>query len=292
MRPWPTVATPSSRRIEERRRESGRGDHVVRPRGRSRPAASFRARACANPLLVRSIRSTAASRANVPPPEARVLVAAAGSAREPWPGRHRGLHRPRRDEDDLARPGQQPVGDLEAGVPLADDEDALALVLGGRARVHVVGDGRRCPGWASFQGSVTPDARTRPTRAAVLAVGGREHEPAVVLAPRRLPAAAVADATPRLSANAASPRSISVPRRDHVRPVHERRRTSAWHAGSSGDEAVVVVPLVLAGRPARRARRASTRRAGAGRSGTAGTCRRAPSSCERTACSMPRRERQ
>ena len=51
---------------------------------------------------------------------------------------HRRVHRPRRREHDLPRPRQEALRDLEARVPLPDDEDALAFVARGHLRVRVV----------------------------------------------------------------------------------------------------------------------------------------------------------
>ena len=51
---------------------------------------------------------------------------------------HAEAHRPRRDERDLARPRQQAVRELEAGVALADDHEALAPVRGRLLRLDVV----------------------------------------------------------------------------------------------------------------------------------------------------------
>ena len=78
---------------------------------------------------VRSIRSTAASSANVPPPQARVLerlevADADGGLRD------HGVCTGRGEPRIICRAhGLEAVGELEAGVPLADDEDALALVI-------------------------------------------------------------------------------------------------------------------------------------------------------------------
>jgi hypothetical protein len=125
-----------------------------------------------------------------PPPEVLVgleVPHAHGGERD-----HGRLHRAGRTEDDLSRPRQQAVGDLEAGVALSDDEDAATPVVLWRAAFDVVRhlldpEDRRLPGLGHADGE---DGRPAP----VLAVRGREHERSVVGAARPFPAAAVADA--------------------------------------------------------------------------------------------------
>src|SRR6185369_10283570 len=53
-------------------------------------------------------------------------------------GEHRSLHGPGGDEKDLPRPRLEAVGELEAGVPLPDDEDALALEFARQGGLRVV----------------------------------------------------------------------------------------------------------------------------------------------------------
>ena len=157
---------------------------------------------------------------------------------------HARLHGPGRAEHDLPRPGQETVGDLERGVALPDHEDASAAVLLGRARVDVVGhvldagDGRE-PGRRHPEGEDGRSAR-------VLAVGGHEHEAAVVVPPRGLPRAAVANRDGDLLGEGGEAGLHLGPRRDDVRAVHERGHERLV-LGLVRDEAVVVVPLVLAG---------------------------------------------
>ena len=157
---------------------------------------------------------------------------------------HRRLHGARRAEDDLPRPGQEPVGDLEGRVPLADDEDAPAAVVLRLATVDVVRDlldprDGRAPG------------RRHPERedgraAAVLAVARREHEAPVLVASRRLPRASVANLYGRPLGERGQALLHLRAGGNHERPVHERR-DERLELGLIGDEAVVVVPLVLAG---------------------------------------------
>ena len=179
------------RQVEERRPEAGRRDHVVH-------LQDDRARLVVPLPTMRQPRSSSRSarrpgRARRCRPPGLRPRRAAGSGRGRRPARSRTLHRPRRDEDHLPRPGNQPVGELEAGVPLADHEDAAASVVlraGACLRVvrHVLDAGDRATSTGSSRRS------RRPRAAAVLAVGGDEDEPAVFIAPGRLPAAAVADA--------------------------------------------------------------------------------------------------
>ena len=206
-------------------------------------------------------------------------------------GVDRQLRRRRRGEDDPARPRQEPGRELEAGVLLADDEDALAGVRLRRPRVGVVGDVLDARASAGVYGSATPTAKTSDL-AAVLAVGRLEHERVAVravLAARRRPAAAVADrGSPVRSANVA--RFASISGRDGKYEVpsmslgHERRGARARRrAGCSS-------------RSARR--RASARSTGAyglvhdssrWKNGQRRNIPPGAGSAEMTACSTPRR---
>jgi hypothetical protein len=152
------------------------------------------------------------------------------------------LHRAGRDERDLLRPRKEPVRDLEAGVPLADDQHALARIPLRRAGVDVVrgvveAGERRAPRLGDAE-------REDGGAAPVVAVRGREHEP-LALAPRRLPLAAVADPH-RASLRERLERGLHLrARREVHRPVHEPRHQRLV-LRFVPDEAVVVVPLVLA----------------------------------------------
>ena len=102
----------------------------------------------------------------------------------------RELRRRRRCEDDLLCPLEGSRRQLETGILLADDEDALARVGLGRARVGIVRD-------IFDAGDLRPPGLRDADRedrdlAAVLAVSGLEH-PAIAITPRRRPPAAVAD---------------------------------------------------------------------------------------------------
>jgi hypothetical protein len=156
---------------------------------------------------------------------------------------HARLHGPRRAEDDLPRPGQDSVGDLERGVALPDHEHAPVAILLGPPGVDVVrhvldaGDGRK-PGRRHAERKDRGAAR-------VLAVRRREDEAAVVGAPRRLPGAAVAHGDGDLLGEGGDSGFHLGPGRDDERAVHEGRheRLVLWLVR---DEAVVVVPLVRA----------------------------------------------
>ena len=229
-------------KVEQRRREAGSGDHVVdleldvaRPR---------RALADDVPALADSLEAidgevegegAAAERVVL---ERLEVAHADGRLRQ-----HARQHGPGGSEHDLPRPGQEPVGDLEGRVALPDHEDAPSAVLLRVAGVDVVRDavdardgrepGRRHP----------EREDRRPAR--VLAVGGRQHEPAVVGAPRRLPRAAVANRHRDLLGEGGEAGLHLGPRGNDVRAVHERRDERLM-LGLVRDEAVVVVPLVLA----------------------------------------------
>ena len=157
---------------------------------------------------------------------------------------HARLHGPGRAEDDLPRPGQDPVGDLERGVALPDHEHAAVAILLGPAGVDVVrhvldaGDGRE-PGRRHAEREDRGTAR-------VLAVRGREDEASVVGAPGRLPGAAVAHGDGHLLREGGDPGLHLLPGRDDVRAVHQRRHERLV-LGLVRDQAVVVVPLVRAG---------------------------------------------
>src|SRR4051794_23436583 len=155
------------------------------------------------------------------------------------------LDRPWRAEDDRARPGQEALRELEARVPLADDEDVAAGVALRRERVDVV---RR----VLEPGDLRPPRLRHPERedgraAAVLAVRRLQHEARAVVA-RRLPGAAVADAQRRTLREGREARLHLRPRRQVVGAVHQRRH-ERLQLRLVGQEAVVVVPLVLAGGP-------------------------------------------
>jgi hypothetical protein len=157
------------------------------------------------------------------------------------------VHGPRRDERHATRPVEQALRDLEGRVALADHDHALVLVVARVAGLGVVGHAleagdRRLPGRRDAD-------REDGGAAAILAVGGGEHDAVVVLAPRRLPPAAVAD----LHAGALGEEREAFlhlgPGRHRPRPVHGGRHQPA-QLRLVGDEAVVVIPLVLAGVPA------------------------------------------
>ena len=157
-------------------------------------------------------------------------------------GEHRGVHRARRAEHDAARPGQETLCELEPRVPLADDEDALALIALGCVRRDVVRR-RFEPGNRSDPRLGHAD-RKDADPAAVLAVRRLEHE-ARIVAPRRQPLAAVANA------NVPARRELDERRlhlgagRNVERAIHELR-CERLMLTLVADEAVVVVPLVLA----------------------------------------------
>ena len=151
-------------------------------------------------------------------------------------------HRARRAEHDAARPRQQSLRELEPGVPLADDEDALALVVLGCVCRDVV---RRCvePGNRRDPRLGHAD-RKHADPAAVLAVRRPEHE---ARSSRRVVSHSqlVANANVSARANSTSAASISRASRNVVCAVHELRHERLVRA-LVADEAVVVVPLVLA----------------------------------------------
>ena len=229
--------------VLERRAEAGRRDGRVRLDG-DRPGTGRAG--CVEPVAA-ALRAldpldggVERERAAAP---GRVLERLEVAHADGCVGEDGGLHRPRRDEEDLTRPRLQAVGDLEAGVALADDEDALALELARGGGLRVVrdlldsGDGR-LPRVGDAEGEDD-------CAAAVLAVRCDEHVAAFLLA-RGLPPAAVA------SLDAAPLRERSEPalhlraRRSHVGAVH-LGRDGRPQLGLVGDQAVVVVPLVLAG---------------------------------------------
>jgi hypothetical protein len=153
------------------------------------------------------------------------------------------LNRTRRAHDHLACPGEKPVRELEAGVPLADDEDALALVLARPPRLGVVGNvldpgDRRLPGGRDAD-------REDGGAAAVLAGARHERQAPVVLAAGRLPAAAVAHTCARPLGEGRETALHLLARGDHERPVHQLRDERPVLV-LLGEQAVVVVPLVLA----------------------------------------------
>src|SRR5215207_117089 len=157
-------------------------------------------------------------------------------------GQHAEAHRPRRDEDDLPRPRQQAVRELETRAPLADDDQALAAVRGGLLRLDVV---RRVllardPALPRLG---DPDGEHR-GRAPVLAVAGREHE-AVVVSSCALPAAAVADEHAGALGEGLQPSLHLGPRGNVERAVHIAGDERAVRR-VLGEQAVVIVGLVLA----------------------------------------------
>ena len=137
------------RQVEQRRDEPGRRDDLVDLEREvvaavGPPEADGRAA----PSARRSIRSIAASRIAHAAAEDVVLVRL-DVARPDADERlrvDRQLRRRRRDEDELARPRQEPGGELEAGVLLADDEDPPVGVRLGRAGRRRSGWRARCPG--------------------------------------------------------------------------------------------------------------------------------------------------
>ncbi len=174
-------------------------------------------------------------------PQGRILVGLQVADADGGLGDHGRLHRPGRAEDHAPRPGKQAVGDLERRVPLADHEHAPSLVVRGPARVDVVRNGfdagdRGQPGRRHAE---REDHRTR----AVLTVGGDEDESTVLVASRRLPAAAVAHGNGHLPGEGRQPVLHFLAGRDHERPVHAHR-DEGLVLRLVCDEAVVVVPLV------------------------------------------------
>ncbi len=129
---------PELGEVEQRRLEAGGRDHVVgaeleRPvPGRPVSDDPEAVRVALDPLdrHVEDVRAR---------PAARVLVVgvqvADAQGRE---GKSVHLHRPRGAEDDAARPRKQALSDLEARVPLADDEDLAVGVRLRARRVDVV----------------------------------------------------------------------------------------------------------------------------------------------------------
>ena len=152
-----------------------------------------------------------------------------------------GLHRPRRDERDLPRPGEQSVRQLEARVALADDDHALAVVVGGLARVDVVtssfGAGnRRQPGLRDAE-------REHGDLAPIVAFRGLEHQP-VGGSAHALELAAVADAQGR-SLDVSPERRLHLLAPGNVEAaVHEHRHQPAV-LRLVAQQRVVVVPLVF-----------------------------------------------
>ena len=147
---------------------------------------------------------------------------------------------PRRDEEDLLRPRDHPVRDLEARVPLADHDDPLAFVLVRLPCLDVVRD--------------VLDARNRHLQrvgdadgehrdlAPVLAVR-RGQDEAVLLAAGRLPAAAVPDGHSGPVRERRQPLLHLRAGRNHPRAVHELG-DECLLAALLAQQAVVVVPLV------------------------------------------------
>ena len=138
----------------------------------------------------------------------------------------------RRAQDQLAGVREQPVGDLEPRVALADDEDPLPgegvdRTLGDIHVVRHVLDtgGGRAPRFDHPDGE---DHDLGP----VLAVAGAEHERAVVLTPGRLPGAVVSGGDPAAVGERGERPLHLLARGEVVVAVHELV-TSAWCAGSS-----------------------------------------------------------
>src|SRR5919106_5157738 len=228
--------------VAERRREPGRRDHLVDldlegavPRRAAARHTPTRTRPL-DPLERHVERERAAA-------QARVLVGLQVAHADGGERDHGGLNRTRRAEDYLARPGEKPVRGLEAGVPLADDEDALSLVLLPRPRLGVMRNvldprDRRLPG--------SRDADRKDGGAAAVLAGGRhERQAPVVLPSGRLPAAAVTHTRARPLGEGRETALHLLARGHHERPVHQ-----LWDERAMlvllGEEAVVVVPLVLA----------------------------------------------
>ncbi len=136
----PERRDPERGQVEQRADEPGRGDHLV---GLDRevgaavgPAEADAERATGQPLdpVERRIEDAHAAAQDV------VLerLDIAGADPDERLGVDRQAGRRWRGEDELARPGQEAVGELEARVLLADDEDPLVRVLGGGLDVGVV----------------------------------------------------------------------------------------------------------------------------------------------------------
>ncbi len=155
------------------------------------------------------------------------------------------LHRPRRAEHDAAGPGEDALHDLETRVALADDEDVAADVLLGACGVDVV---RRVlePGQGRAP-RLCHSEREDDGTAAVLTVAGDEHG-RLVLSPRRLPRAPVSNLELRSLGERRDPGLHLGPRRQVEGAVHQRR-DERLELRLLGEQAVVVVPLVLARRP-------------------------------------------
>ncbi len=213
----------------------------------------------------------------------------AGSDADQRVGDDRQLGVGRRRQDDLAGPRQQPVGQLEPAVLLADDEHALAGIRRGGPDIGVVvGEFHARAGRGLRLGD--PDGDDERV-GAVPAVGRLDDEPLAVrgrLARCRRPAAVVADGD---AGPVDEGREVGLhlgSRREVRRSVHERR--PGW-------------PGSPASRRAASSSRSARRRACRARTGACGLVhdsrrwkngqrRNMPpgdGSSDRTACSMPSR---
>src|SRR3989440_1840453 len=230
--------------IQDRAREPGRRDHILDLEdelGRAVGFARVHAERLAGPFdaLDRCVEDDDSAGENVV--LVRLHVSRADSDERTSVDRE--LRGGRRREDDLPGPLQEPGRELEARMLLADDEDAPSGVGLGGARLRVV--------WHVLDAGYlrTPGLRDADREdgdlAAILAVTRLEH-PAIAVAPRSGPAAAVAHRNA-----GAGGEGLEVPL--HLGPgwvvrsavhhlAHQRAAVLLF-----GQKAVPVVALVLAG---------------------------------------------
>ena len=153
---------------------------------------------------------------------------------------HRELSRPWGGQDDGACPVQQTAGKLEAGVLLADDEEALARIAGRIARVDVVGC--ELDAWRLGQERLG-DTDREDDDAAPVRAGGGVQDVVVAIASGTLPGRLVADAQSGAHGEAGDACLHLRARRELRGAVHERRHDRAM-LGFEGHQAVPVIPLV------------------------------------------------
>ena len=187
-----------------------------------------------------------------------------------------------RREDQLARPRQEAVGQLEARILLPDDEHPLVRIgLGGADIGIVVGVLEAVPGRDERLGDAHGDDKSPAGVDAVRRLDG-EPRPSGLVDPGRRPSAVVADLERRPFGESGEVGLHLGPRREIGRAVHEAR-LECLRLGLLAKKAVPVVSLV---RPASRvppARAAWSTTGGAGRTASDGT--------SRPARDRPRRQR-
>ena len=240
------MTTPRSARSRSGAREPGRGDDVLR----LEPQVA----AAVGPAQVHGQRPVAAlrparsdrwphrrARRHRPGRGPRRAGRSARERRPSGPRLHRQLRVRRRHEGQRAGPRQEPVGQLEPGVLLAQDDHPATGIRLGRADLGVVvGEVHAVAGRRVRLGHADGDDHRI---GLVDAVARLDDEAAPVSRPGRLPAAVVADRQVRLARERGQVGLHLRARRELGRAVHERRLERPG-VGLVRDEAVPVEALV------------------------------------------------